>query len=256
MLRRWLAHPLTRGRDIDAPATTGLRRRILREKRFLRQLYSDWYRDLLEALPPLDGPVLELGSGAGFLAEHLPGVITSELFHLPGVSLVLDAHRLPFHRARLRAIVMVDVFHHLAEPRRFLAEASRCVRPGGALVLIEPWVTSWSRLIYSRLHHEPFQPEAPDWSFPSSGPLSGANGALPWIVFERDRTRFEAEFPELRIRSIDLGMPVRYLLSGGVSLRSLVPGAAYRPVRWLEGLLRPWMGRLAMFARIVLDRCP
>jgi hypothetical protein len=39
-------------------------------------------------------------------------------------------------------------------------------------------------------------PDAADWSFPAVGPLSGANGALPWILFERDRARFEREFPQ------------------------------------------------------------
>ena len=47
-------------------------------------------------------------------------------------------------------------------------------------------------------------------------------------------------------------MPFRYLLSGGVSLRSLVPGWSFALWRNLENLLRPWMKSLAMFALIVL----
>jgi SAM-dependent methyltransferase len=149
---------------------------------------------------------------------------------------------------------MTNVFHHLARPRRFLAEAARCVRPGGALALIEPWVTPWSQLIYTRLHHEPFAPGATSWEFPPSGPLSGANGALPWIVFERDRARLLAEFPAWRLREVTPIMPLRYLLSGGVSLRSLMPGWSFGLWRGAEGLLEPYMGDLAMFARIVLIR--
>lgn len=188
------------------------------------------------------------------LTDVVPEAITSEVFPCPGVQLVADGRALPFGADALRAIVMVDVLHHLPDCRTFFAEAARCVRPGGAIVAIEPWVTPWSRLVYGRFHHEPFDPERRDWAFPASGPLSGANGALPWIVLARDRVRFEAEFPQWRIREIRPIMPVAYLFSGGVSLRALAPGWAYRAVRGVERLAGPWMDRLAMFARILLER--
>ncbi|MBL8798939.1 MAG: class I SAM-dependent methyltransferase, partial [Planctomycetia bacterium] len=129
-LRRWLAHPLTRGLDIDDPATTQLRRDIIREKTFLRRIYDEWYAALAASLPTGAGAVLELGSGAGFLDEYISGLITSEVFPCPGCELVLDASDLPFDAGSLRGIVMTDVLHHLPQPRRFFAEAARCVRPG------------------------------------------------------------------------------------------------------------------------------
>lgn len=252
----WLAHPLTRGLDLDDPATTALRRRIIREKHFLKRLYDEWYASLVSALPAGGGPVLEVGSGAGFLADYIPGLITSEVFPCPGVTAVIDGTALPFGAGALRAIVMTDVFHHLPDPAAFLREAARVVRPRGRVVMIEPWVTSWSRFVYGRLHHEPFRPEAADWTLPRGGPLSQANGALPWILFARDRARFERQFPEWSIQSIDLFMPFRYLLSGGVSLRSLSPGWMFGFWRRVERALSPWRGRLAMFARVVIERRP
>ena len=89
--------------------------------------------------------------------------------------------------------------------------------------MIEPWVSPWSRFIYSRFHHEPFRPETPDWEFPRGGPLSAANMALPWVMLVRDREMFDREFPQWRVRRIHPFMPFRYLLSGGVSMRSLAP---------------------------------
>jgi SAM-dependent methyltransferase len=251
-IRSLLAHPLTRGLDIDSPATTAIRRRIVREKGFLRRLYGEWYRLILEELPVVEGHLLELGSGAGFMGEVIEGLITSEVFATPGISVVLDGARLPFRAKSLRAIAMTDVFHHVPRARAFLAEAQRCLRPGGRIVMVEPWVTPWSSFVYRRFHHEPFEPEAPTWEFPSSGPLSGANGALPWIVFERDRADFEREFPGLALRKIRPLMPLAYLLSGGVGMRSLVPGFAYRPWRALESA--PGLERAtAMFALIVVE---
>ena len=255
MLKRWLAHPLTRGLDLDDPRTTELRQRIIQEKRFLRQVYEAWYLALAAALPPGREPVLELGSGAGFMAASIPDLITSDILHIPGVEVVLDGQRLPFKDGSLRGIVMTNVFHHLPEPRTFLAEAARCVRPGGVITMIEPWVTPWSQLVYSKLHHEPFYPSAATWEFPSSGPLSGANGAQAWILFARDRYQFEREFPEWRIAAIVPDMPLSYLLSGGVAMRALFPGWGFPLTRRAERLLHPWMNRLAMFAHITLVRC-
>jgi hypothetical protein len=253
-LRRLLVHPLARDRNIDAPETTLLRRRIVAEKRFLRRIYEEWYTAIAESVPAGSEPALELGSGAGFMRHTLPHMLASDVFVLPGLDLVLDATRLPFGAGSLRAIVMTNVLHHVADVSAFFRDAARCVRGGGALVMVEPWVTPWSRFVYRWLHHEPFAPRAADWTFDSRGPLSSANDALPWIVFSRDRQRFEREFPMWRIARIQPGMPFRYLLSGGVSLRTLAPGATFAAWKAFEGLLEPWMNQLGMFALICLER--
>lgn len=255
-LKRWLEHPLTRGLDIDDPRTTHLRRRILQQKPFLRRVYEEWYRALAAALPPPPGAVLELGSGAGFLGDFVPGLMRSEVFYSPGIDAVLDGLALPFAAESLRGIAMTNVLHHLPRPVRFFAEAARCVRPGGVVAMIEPWVTSWSRRVYPRFHHEPFLPAAEEWEIPAGGPLSGANGALPWILFARDRERFEREAAGWRVRSIEPVMPFLYLASGGISCRSLAPAASFPLWRGFERALRPLRNRLAMFAHVVLERTP
>ena len=87
---------------------------------------------------------------------------------------------------------MTNVLHHLPQPGRFFDEAAGCVRPGGVVAMVEPWNTAWSRWVYRHhLHHETFLPAAADWEVPRGGPLSAANGALPWILFARDRERLE-----------------------------------------------------------------
>jgi SAM-dependent methyltransferase len=254
MLKQRLAHPLLRGLDVDNPQTTTRRRQIIQDNRFLRRIYQEWYEALAATLPDVPGAVLELGSGAGFLSNVVPGLITSEVFWCKHIHMVADGRRLPLPDRCLRGILMTDVLHHVPDVRAFLGEAARCVRPGGVMALIEPWVTRWSRIIYARLHHEPFRPQTPDWEFPAQGPLSSANGALPWIVFERDRALFEREFPQWRIETIRPCMPFRYLVSGGVSLRALMPGWAFGAWRGLERLFDPWMKTWAMFALIVLRR--
>ena len=109
-------------------------------------------------------------------------------------------------------------------------------------------------LIYPNFHHEPFEPQATDWGFSSTGPLSGSNQALPWIVFERDKEKFKRDFPLLQILLVQPMMPFRYLLSGGVSMRSFMPGWSYGFWRWLEGLFTKKMHQWGMFALIVLEK--
>jgi SAM-dependent methyltransferase len=239
---------------IDDPATTELRKQIISSKPFLKAIYDEWYRTLAAELPPGDGGVSELGSGAGFCDRYIEGLITSKIFYCPTVQLVVDGRRMPFGDGSLRAIVFTDVLHHMPDVRQFLTEASRCLRPGGKILMIEPWVTGWSRFVFKYFHHEPFSPEAHDWSFPSTGPLSGANGAIPWIVFVRDREKFESEFPDLGIERIRPFLPFRYLVSGGVSMRNLMPGFTHPLWVRLERMLEPQMSRLAMFAFVSVYR--
>ncbi len=261
MLKRLLAHPLTRDLDIDAPETTLLRRQIIQEKPFLKMIYREWYDFLMMALPgQISGPVLELGSGGGFLKQLMPSLLASDVLPLPFTDIVLDGCALPFPSASLRGIVMTNVFHHILDPCAFLRQTARCLRPGGVLAMIEPWVTPWSSWVYRHLHSEPFQPTAQPWELspdvlhPQSGPLSGANNALPWIIFQRDRSRFEQLFPQLAVQEILPYMPFRYLISGGVSLRSLAPEWTFAGWQALEARLQPWMHHLAMFARILIQR--
>jgi SAM-dependent methyltransferase len=227
---------------------------VIFSKPFLKAIYNEWYSMLAAEVPAGPGAVLELGSGAGYCDRYISGLITSEVFCCPSVQLVVDARQIPFRDRSLRAVVLTNVLHHIPDLQGFFGEASRCLREGGKILMIEPWVTPWSRFVYKHLHHEPFFPESQEWSFASSGPLSGANGALPWIVFRRDRLRFESEFPDLAIERIRPFLPFRYLLSGGIGMRSLMPSFTHSSWVRLETLLEPYMSILAMFAFIILRR--
>ena len=253
----WLHHPLTRGLGVDDQRTTLLRRVIIQRKPFLRCIYGEWYQLIACALPKSDqgqtqGPVLELGSGGGFLQDVIPGLITSDPHFLPGLALCADGSALPLADNSLEAIVMTNVLHHLPDIAAFLHEANRCLKPGGKVIMIEPWYTRWSYWVYTRLHSEAFLPLAEWHRSEGTGPLSAANGALPWIVFARDRHIFEHIFPHWSIAQLQPLMPVSYLLSGGVSGRNLLPGWLYVPLRALERVLfeKHW----AMFALIELEK--
>ena len=77
---------------------------------------------------------------------------------------------------------------------------------------------------------------------------------MPWIIFVRDRAQFETEFPELRVTRLEPMMPFSYLISGGVSMRSLAPGWAYPLWRGFERVLAPWKEKSSMFVYVELER--
>lgn len=244
--------------DINSPETTEARKDIIQSKGLLHHIYREWYESIIAALPQSSAPVLELGSGAGFLTEFadrqgVGPIIKSDILSLADLDCVCRAETIPMQSSSLRAIVMVNVFHHIPDCTAFLQEAQRVLQPGGIISMIEPWITPWSRIIYQNLHHEPIDSDCAAWSFPSEGPLSSANSALPWIVFHRDRETFAAENPGLKLLSVKPLMPVSYLASGGFTAPALLPGACYGMLRKLERFCEEKYG---MFCSITLEAKP
>ena len=149
---------------------------------------------------------------------------------------------------------MLNVFHHIPSAGLFLSDAQRCLKRGGVVVMIEPWITFWSHLIYKLLHHEATDTSQRGWDFKSSGPLSGANQALPWIIFQRDRILFKHQFSHLRIEAVRPHTPLRYLASGGLSHKATAPLSWYAPLVRMETRAQPLRRGFSMFATIILKR--
>ncbi len=242
--------------DLDVPETTHLHGKIIQAKPWLKKIYLEHYQFFKKNSQNLpDGKKIELGSGGGFLKEAIPDVITSDVLLLANIDQVFSALALPFAADSLSAIYMIDVMHHLPDVEKFFQEADRCLLVGGKIILVEPANTWWGRFIYKNFHHEPFEPTIQDWKLPAGGPMSVANDALPWIVLIRDRAKFQTSFPQFDIISIQFCHPLRYLLSGGVSMRQLLPTAFYPAVRWLEEtILAPFAPNLGMFMRVVIQK--
>ena len=239
---------------LDDPRRTIVHKDIILGKPFLKRIYIDWYstiKQLCEGIP--SGKIIELGSGGGFLKEVFPEVTTSDILDLPENDLTFNALNMPFENNSISAFVMVDVFHHVPDSELFLKEMQRCLKPGGRIVMSEPCTTWFSKLIFKNFHHEPFN-EKGDWTIPGSGPMSDANGALPYIVFERDRKRFTLTFPELKIKMMKQHSPLRYLLSGGVSMKQLVPNFSFKLLTSIDRFLSGLGIGLALFQFIVVQK--
>lgn len=240
--------------NLDAPERTLEHRELILRKKFLKRIYLDWYNWFLTEFKNLpEGKTIELGSGGGFLKELEPTIITSDVQKIPGNDMTFSALEMPFDKEELSGIFMIDTFHHIPDANLFLSEVNRVLRKGGRLMMVEPANSKWGRFIYTNFHHEPFQTNG-TWEIPQSGPMSGANGALPWIVCERDRALFEKRFPNLRIKTISYHSPLKYLLSGGVSYRQLVPDFSYSMINGLDSLLTKISKQFSMFVNISIEK--
>jgi SAM-dependent methyltransferase len=235
---------------LDSPERTLHHREIILQKKFLRKLYEQWYGEFTKEINHLpNDTMIELGSGGGFLKELEPRMICSDILELSTNDLTFSALDMPFGNNSVGGIFMVDTMHHIPDMEKFLGEVSRVLVKNGKMIMIEPANSWWGRLIYKNFHHEPFEPEG-GWTIPESGPLSGANGALPWIVFERDQLKFQEKFPNLKIETIQYRNPLLYLVSGGVSYRQLLPDFMFPVMNKIDSILPKLSKQLSMFQLI------
>jgi ubiquinone/menaquinone biosynthesis C-methylase UbiE len=112
---------------------------------------------VLESAGPLEGPVLDLGTGKGVLAralarrgyrvvsvdvsaeeQELAAFLTSDDDVRARIELVeVDGVTLPFADGTFGAAVTVNALHHLDEGVAALGELARVVRPGGKIVVAD-----------------------------------------------------------------------------------------------------------------------
>jgi SAM-dependent methyltransferase len=221
----FLSEPSLRGLAPGSPEFFRVQKDLIAARPALKYCYDLWYRTLLDDPAvkgaPADARFLELGSGGSLLKEYDRRIVTSDV--APGIAdLTADARALPFPDSSLHALFLTHVFHHIPDVNLFLKEAERVLVPGGLLGIIDVAATPFARFFFRHFHPEPFLPEK-DWTFSQSHSMLDANQALSWIVFERDRARFEREHPGLALEEKRFLPWLPYLLSGGVTRRDVLP---------------------------------
>jgi SAM-dependent methyltransferase len=227
-------------------------------KETLRLLYRDYHRRLIESCP--DGRILDIGGGTAHIKDFSSDIISTDILWFPGIDVVADAHRLPFPDGFFSGVVMLDVLHHLERPIEFLREASRVLKPGGRLAMIEPAMTTVARQFYRRFHEEPVDMDADPFAAvtvnPDRDPFD-ANQAIPTLLFATPaaRGRVEQVIPSLRVRSVTwLGL-FAYPLSGGFQTWSLMPSALVRATLALEDKMPEIIRKqIAFRMMIVIER--
>lgn len=239
---------------LDLPQTTIDSEKIIQQKKFFKNLYRDFYYEFKKFSNNLpSGKKLELGSGAGFIKEIIPDVITSDIIRLPMCDKVVNAEKIPFKNNSISVIYLLNTFHHIKHPKKALMEFNRVLKTNGKIIMIEPYNSWWGRFIYKNFHYEGFDENA-TWNVKGTGPLSDANNALAWIIFERDRKKYQRLFPKLTITYFRPHTPIRYLISGGLKKSQFAPTSSYRLFKKIEELLSAFNWKIGMFTTIVLTK--
>jgi SAM-dependent methyltransferase len=233
-------------------------RGVWEKKAAIRLLYRDFHRQLLESCP--EGRVLDIGGGTAHIKEFRPDIVSTDILPFPGIDAVADAHRLPFPNGFFAGVVMLDVLHHLERPIDFLAEASRVLKPGGCLAMIEPAMTAVARRFYDYIHDEPVDMDADPFAQvainPDRDPFD-ANQAIPTLLFATQAgcRRVEKAIPSLRVRSVKWLSLFAYPMSGGFQNWSLMPAALVRSMLAFEAKVPELVRRrIAFRMMVVLER--
>ncbi len=224
-----------------------------RKKPALRDIYVDLYRRMAAARAA--GPTLEIGGGSGIFKEFAPDTVATDILTAPWLDAVVDAQTLPFAPLSFANVVMFDVLHHIEFPRKFFSEASRVLKHGGRIIMVEPGISPLSWLFYKLLHPEPvpmgddpLQDGAPD---PTRDAFD-ANQGIPTLLFGRHHARFEVMFPEFQLIQKSWLSLLAYPLSGGFKPWSLIPHALVAPVLRIEDTLAPALGGLVGFRLLIV----
>ncbi len=230
-------------------------RAIWQTKPVLRALYTSWYEEIVAHMRP--GRTLELGGGSGNLKEFAPHVVSTDIVALPWLDAVADAQHLPFAVGSLNNIILFDVLHHIENVRLFFDEALRVLRPGGRLVVLDPYISWLSWPVYRFLHPEPVDFTEDPLGFKSPRPDRkpfDANQAVATLLFERGNEGFHRHYPQFAKRVHRRMAFFAYPLSGGFDHPSLVPLALVRPLLALERALGFLDKMLAFRILVVLEK--
>jgi SAM-dependent methyltransferase len=244
--------------DFNTPENWEKALLALREKKCLHDIYVEIYNKIMKLRDTYlitGGDVLEIGSGGSFMRELFPEVIASDIVKIDHLNLVLNAEHLPFGNQTLDAIVAVHVIHHIPDITKFLSEATRCLKRGGGVICVEPFWSPVAKILYKKIHPEPFDETTKSWQLPESNKnWTNSNQALSFILLKRDRDKFAECFPEYEVVGQEPFGFLRYLMTGGLWLEPKLPPLAFPLLKALEWLLKPLMPLLAIHHVFVLKK--
>lgn len=232
-------------------------RQIWDQKKILRIIYTEWYKNILLDIKDGTGKTVELGAGGGNFKKFKPDVIAADIEQCEWLDMCFDAHNMPFEDRSVSNIIMIDVLHHLVNPVIFLKEASRVLKKKGRIIMIEPYPSPFSLVIYGKFHPEPFIMDIDyfDTSVVEDKDPWESNQAIAYLLFFKYRKRllelFQSDFDITRIMKMSC---ILYPASGGFENNTLIPDFLIPVFKFLEFILSPFRWFLAFRCYIVLEK--
>ena len=230
-------------------------REIWKKKKILREIYEEWYEMIISDLSKVEGPTVELGAGSGNFKEYFPRAISADIEKHEWLDMTFDAHEMPFEDSSVANIVMIDVLHHLADPVRFLHEASRVLKIGGRLIMLEPFPSPFSKIVYKLFHPEPFIYDIDYFSEQKVNEKHpwDSNQAIPYLIFYRHLDKFQKMFGKsFNIIKKEKMTFLLYPASGGFENASMIPEKLIPLIKKFEKSLLQLKTMLAFRMYVIL----
>ena len=258
-IRNLLIHPKIKNLDVNSSEIVSVSREILDAKKMFKQVISEFYSicnnsDLKYFNQK--GDKLEIGAGVSFIKDLYPNVITSDIKKTTHLDMVVDALNMQLENNSMSAIYGINCFHHLPDPDLFFKELNRVLVKGGGCILIDPYHGPTSSFIYKRLTpDEIFDKNQEKWADPQNMVMKGANQALSYIVFLRDIKKFKKMHPNLElVLQKPLNNYLRYLISGGLNFKQLLPNFMIPLIKLFEFFLTPINHFFALHQVIIIRK--
>lgn len=258
-IRNFLADPRLKGIDLNSDDLTNAHQQILSEKKMLRDVFAEFYHACINYDKKFFsgiGKRIEIGAGTSLFKKYYPKIFSTDIKIGPNIDLIVDAQNMPFETSSVHAIYGIHCFHHLPNPDKFFDELKRVLVSGGGCILIEPYYGFVARRFFKHLFDtECFEMYQTEWETDSLGIMTGVNQALSYIIFKRDIEKFKQKFPEFEIvLQKPLRNYIRYLFSGGLNYRQLLPGFFSPVLKGTEFIILPLTGFLALHHIIVIRK--
>jgi SAM-dependent methyltransferase len=259
-IRNYLQEPRLKGVDPDSDEMLVIHSKVLYEKPMMRDVFAEFY-DKCIALDNKyfgtgKGKRIEIGAGVSFFKKKYPEIISTDVKKAENLDMVVDAQNMPFENESIRGVYGINCFHHFPDPDKFFKELERVLEKGCGCVLIDPYYGTIARRFYKKIFdQETFDMTQKEWSNSALGFMNGANQALSYIVFIRDRKEFEKRYPGLEIvYQKPLNNYMRYLLSGGLNFRQVLASFFSPVIRFFEFIFMPVNRIFALHHIIVIRR--
>ncbi|TSC92868.1 MAG: putative methyltransferase [Candidatus Berkelbacteria bacterium Licking1014_7] len=233
-------------------------RKIWNTKKILRVIYTRWYNKIINDLNKDGRLTVEIGAGGGNFKDFYPQAIASDIDDHPWLDMVFDAHSMPFENDSVSNLVTIDTLHHLQNPIKFLQESFRILKKGGRVIMVEPFPSPFSLLVYRRFHKEPFLMDADYYKTLHSKEKYPweSNQAIPYLIFFKDKYKWEKLMgKKFKIVKKEKMSFLLYPLSGGFEHKSLILYIFIPVFQLIECCLYPLKSLMAFRCYIVLEKC-
>jgi len=191
---------------------------VWKSKALLRDVYFQMYAKVAQWIDKsIAGRIVEIGSGIGNFGEFQSDVVLTDQSIQPWIDLTCNAYRLPFRNQTVSHLVMVDVFHHLSAPRAFFESARSILANNGRIIVLEPYISLTSAVVYGVLHDEPIAWRAKIETTPATEYYAAQGNATRLLFGDLDW------LPGWRVVHREAFSAFGYVFSGGFSKPAFYP---------------------------------